>query len=56
VSDVEIGVGVGGRHLECQESWCGSDGRQISGFCLLELEGPYVVADEGFETSAWNED
>ena len=55
VSDIEIGVGGWGGYLECQKSLCGSDWRYISGLCLLELEGLYVVADERFKTSAWNE-
>ena len=55
MSNIEIGVGVWGGHLECQKSLGGSDWRYISGFCLLKLEGLYVVADERFKTSAWNE-
>jgi len=55
VSDIEICVRVWSGYLECQKSWSGSDWRYISGFCLLKLEGLYVVADERFKTSAWNE-
>ena len=55
VSDIEICVGVWGGHLECQKSLGGSDWKYVSGFCLLQLEGLYVVADERFKTSAWNE-
>ena len=55
VSDIEICVGVWGGHLECQKSLGGGDWKSVSEFCLLQLEGLYVVADERFKTSAWNE-
>ena len=56
VSEIKVGVGEWSRYLECQESWCGVDWRYISRFRLLELDGPYVIADEGFDTSAGDED
>ena len=55
MSDIEIGVGVWSGHLECQESGCVSDWWYIRRFSLLKLEGSYVVADEGFKMSAWDE-
>ena len=56
VSEIKVGVGEWSWYLECQESWCVVDWRYISRFRLLELEGPYVIADERFETSAGDED
>ena len=56
VSEIKVGVGEWSRYLEGQDSWCGVDWRDISWFRLLELECPYVIADEGFDTSAGDED
>ena len=56
VSDIKVGVGGWSWYLECQESWCVINWRYISGFRLLELESPDVIADEGFDTSAGDED
>ncbi len=56
MSEIKVGGGEWSQYLECQESWCGVDWRYISRFRLLELEGPYVIADEGFKTSAGDED
>ena len=56
VSKIKVSVGEWSRYLECQEFWWGVDGRYISRFRLLELEGPNVIADEGFDTSAGDED
>ena len=56
MSEIKVGVREGSRYLECQESWCGVDRRYISRFLLLELEGPYVIADKGFDTSTGDED
>ncbi len=56
VSEIKVGVGVWSWYLECQESRCVIGWRYISGFRLLELEGPYVIADERFKTTAGDED
>ena len=56
VGKVDVGVGKWSWYLECQESWCVISWGYISRFLLLEFEGPYVIADERFETSAGDED